>query len=1133
MVKLVSAPFHPDLEDALVNEVRTAKQDDPLRPLAILVPSQHLARRVKWLLAVERRMTLLEVYVITFHQLAMTLIREHKPPALPTLATNAFREEMLRSLVGRGLTGTEPFQHWTGIRGIWSGIWATIQDLKEARIEPQAVLAAIEEGLIGRVGSGGGSSRTGPPPAMKERERVSALVRLYMAVLEADKALDIADPDDLAQRALERIPDSSFLRRMGQVLYYGFYDLTQGQFDSFRAVSGHYPTTVFFPLESGNPNYRFAQQFFDSYITGLTGEEHRAERVGRGLFPVGSLAAEMAPSVFGTLRIYSAVGLDDEVSAAAKEIVRLIEEQRIEPMEIGVVARALDPVLPVIRRVFEENGVPFACATGEGLIQQPLITTLVQFLRLRTAGFPRAAVVDVLASPFCRRPMFENMAAAARPDRGLGRGVQQDGAPSRDEWDWITRRLNITLGNLEDGGLGEWRRLERAAERDCTLPGEGGFGRGVQQDGAPSRDEDNGLQQPALSKVQAGLLWQLVTALHADLTGLPERAGWADYTRAFLELLPKWFELPAWNIGSGETPADMVQLSVRECLQTAANLSLLDEDVSLEQWSEHVIRVLERARLPARMRDVPGVQVLDAMDARGSSFRALFVIGLNEKVFPRSVQEDAFLRDTDREGLARDLGYKIPRKLDGFEEERLLFALLLRSARERLYLSYQRADRSGRAMAPSGYLAELQQQYGTGQMRAEVAIRRRPTERWSSWPYEARFLTPREMALSMILKRDADEEIFPAVKACLAIRQAPDLFEYSLRAATAIETAHTLTSYDGLVGADLLQPMFSPTALQRYARCPFQYFAAQVLGIEPLPAPESVTELGARTRGELCHAILRRFYERMHRSGVTADGMLPLVALQWLSEEANKVYHEFEESKSVGYPLLWELAKDQITALLEQVVLFDLAEMTDSGYTPAFFEIALQGTLDSSSATPLQICGKLDRVDFRELAGSQHLRVVDYKYLQGDIKQNDRNLLLAAVRGQRLQLPLYLHLVRYLPFDKPVIPDSAACYFFGSKLTEPPIQVNLLESNCWEGDTGRLLHQTLGLIILGIQQGRFAILPGGDYCGYCDFRATCRVTHEPTRRRARTDAGMKALKELRDVKLNATNGTDTRTNENA
>src|SRR3989454_8671188 len=103
MLSIVTGPFHPDLENALVAEVHSLKQDDPLRPLAIVVPSHQLARRVKWLLSVEQGRALLECHVLTFHQLAMTVLREAGREILPALVNRSLPEQLLRYLLDRGL----------------------------------------------------------------------------------------------------------------------------------------------------------------------------------------------------------------------------------------------------------------------------------------------------------------------------------------------------------------------------------------------------------------------------------------------------------------------------------------------------------------------------------------------------------------------------------------------------------------------------------------------------------------------------------------------------------------------------------------------------------------------------------------------------------------------------------------------------------------------------------------------------------------------------------------------------------------------------------------------------------------------------------------------------------------------
>lgn len=1075
MLSIVTGPFHPDLENALTEQVRQLKTADPFAPLAIIVPSRQLQRRVKWLLTVEQGLTLLDVHVLTFHQLAVILVRDEGPIKPPDLVDGSFREELLRILIARGVSGSEVFRSWSGMRGIWRALWLTIQDLKEARVDPASAFTAVEEGHLG-----------GDDP-----ERLAALLRLYAAVLEADRALRIADPDDLATHAVEIVPAFPFLKRMARICYYGFYDLTQGQLDLFKEVAARNPVTVFFPLRRDSPAYRFAHRFFATYVQGLAavGGERTAQEPPKT--SLGALAEEIAPEVRANVRVLSAVGPDDEVSAVAKEVLRLIEERGLAPMEIGVVARDLDTILPFVRHVFEENRIPYACPVGELLIHEPLVKAIVRFLGLPASSFSRADVIDVLTSPAFR---LGNVLGLASPEP----------VPRPDMWDWITRRLGITRGDPEDGTLGEWLRLEHVARRGLTVSG----------------DEMREYSERAIPLEQPGLLWNLVKRLHGDLSALPARASWGEYSAAFEHLLPTYFDLSAWD---GAAPADHgehVQVAIRDCLASVARLEVLDEKISLVEWGEHMVRVLEQARMPSESCDLPGVQVLDAMDARGIPFRALFVLGLNEKVFPRSVREDAFLRDADREVLARDLGFKIPRKLDGFDEERLLFALLLRSARERLYLSYQRADRNGRIMVPSGYLAELTE--SDASLR-ERRIKRRPTERWAEWPYDWNLLTPRETGLRLILEE--------ALTKGARLHPASELLEEGLKALARVEaTVPMLTPHDGLVGPGLAhwsrleRDGVSPTALERYARCPFQYFATHVLRLQPLDAPESVAEIDARSRGALCHEILRAFFKRLQRTGLPVAEVDFAEARHWLAEEAAGVFARYEQEQSVGYPLVWTLAREEITWLVEQFIQADLEDLRETRYTPTLFEIPVNGRFGHEFPEHLRhvpVRGRLDRVDVKRADGKAYVRVVDYKYTQAStLKPADRDLTTAAVRGFRLQPPLYLLAAENVLDRESAVPETVALYFLAPNLTNGPLDRSTLAMSCWEGETGARIGDTVRRILEGIRAGRFFILPG-DYCDHCDFSSNCRRTHDPSRRRARGDEQTKTLERLRTIKVPA------------
>src|SRR5207245_2708750 len=150
---------------------------------------------------------------------------------------------------------------------------------------------------------------------------------------------------------------------------------------------------------------------------------------------------------------------------------------------------------------------------------------------------------------------------------------------------------------------------------------------------------------------------------------------------------------------------------------------------------------------------------------------------------------------------------------------------------------------------------------------------------WTERPFAQRpsdyaVLTPREAGLLMILQGGASSSL----TSVLRLHQPPELFAHGLAAVASLDSMKpALTPHDGMVGVArahwrmLERHGVSPTALERYAQCPFKYFAEKVLRLEPLETPDSVLVPDARARGTLCHAILRLFYQRLTERKVAPD----------------------------------------------------------------------------------------------------------------------------------------------------------------------------------------------------------------------------------------------------------------------
>ncbi len=579
-------------------------------------------------------------------------------------------------------------------------------------------------------------------------------------------------------------------------------------------------------------------------------------------------------------------------------------------------------------------------------------------------------------------------------------------------WDQASRRMGIGHGDEE------WRRrLGGQAGKDYACR------RGARFEEAVF----------TLSREEVGRFWDEVRGL-LDAPP-PPAAGWKDFAAWALERHRRFLEPDPRVEGGIESLAELEGLAMEEPLAL-----LLDRLSDLS----------EPGGGPA------GVQVLDAMAARGLPFRALVLLGLNERVFPRYILEDPFLRDAVRSRLEHRLGCRMPRKLQGYEEERMLYALLLGSAEE-VVVTCQRSDEKGRLQIPSAFVAGM----------VPRAVPRRPAERLLDAPFE--LLTPREASLRTgqgeALGRAMGWDVTMLVEAGAFLR--------------AVESRGPLTPYDGLVDARAYWHAaasrgLSPTALERLAECPFRYFAAKMLGLEELEEPEAEESLQPVEIGQIYHDVLERF----HRSKA-GD----------LGKELREAFSRFEGTRSIRYPVYWEVEKARIEKVLRAFVDADDVSV----FKPAEFEVPLEMemALEVGGRRTVAFRGYADRLD-RGPGGT--FRVVDYKKGRGKYSVGMET---GILKGGYLQPPLYF-LMAQERLGKVDAARSKFVYYFLEEILKERKWELVLDGEFWErrGEFEARLRRLLDTI----PRGEFAIRPGSP-CASCEFHTMCRRSHLPTRLR--------------------------------
>jgi ATP-dependent helicase/DNAse subunit B len=436
-----------------------------------------------------------------------------------------------------------------------------------------------------------------------------------------------------------------------------------------------------------------------------------------------------------------------------------------------------------------------------------------------------------------------------------------------------------------------------------------------------------------------------------------------------------------------------------------AALELLEEldgwrNLGGEVGREQIVSALERA--PVRM-DAPGepgrVAVVDLLRARTRRWQAVFVLGLEEGVFPRRSTESPFLGDDARRDLeSAGRGRRLVRP-DPLARERYLFYTACTRAWRQLYLVREAADDDGRPHEPSPFYEEVRSRFDAADVAR--ATKKRPLSSLS-WALD-RGPTERERlrAAAAIASADQDE--------ARALARANG-WERRIERALAAFERQTRIGHP-LVLEELEQrARFSVTELERFLECSSMWFFERVIDPKEIDA-----ELDARIRGGIAHQTLYRFYSGLpKRLGTDA------VEAERLDEALAFLRECLAEAIAGGVRLeLTDLERLELNETLARDLEHFIRQELELGLplVPRRFEVAF-GT--SSAPVELQrglelggftVSGKIDRIDVDPF--SARGIVQDYKLGRAHGARDIET-------ERKLQIPLYILALRDLVGMEPL-----------------------------------------------------------------------------------------------------------------
>ncbi len=725
--------------------------------------------------------------------------------------------------------------------------------------------------------------------------------------------------------------------------------------------------------------------------------------------------------------VFSAPCEEDEIGCVVRRMMALAGERGVRFGEMAVLCPTYDPYGTLLVEALDDAGIPFYVHERSGLDGRSPSSGALRLLGLLGGRIARRALAEFLVTA----PL----------------GMSNTGGDPFSLWVRTSAEAGVAGAN---GWIEENRRLIAMLE---------------------SVDE---VDEERRRRVEAArLVGDILERIEAARMVFDGETTWHGYASTFSVLIKELFA----------PSEDCDRLSA--VIDRLGELDRVSGGVSYESFASIVEAALDDLRGSRGRFKGAGVNIMTIGEARGISFRVVFVPGLIERVLPGIVRQDPFLRDEERAALGRlSLGrISLPARMDRLEEVVLQFRLAAGAAREILFCSYPRYEAgTGKVLIPSSFRRLLDP------LSREPVRERSMSVRWQASGSDD---AARHRPVS-----EAEYDLAQAFGVMHGVGSlAPNTFlARGIALVKARWGTQRFTAYDGVLSSrEVLRELaalldsrgwsFSPTSMETYAGCPFAYFLTDMLGVEYLEEPERALSISPLERGNIVHSILAQLYDTFRR-----EKLLPLQravqgeATALTDTITSRFLDGYPEREPVGLPVFWELERRMISAAILQLVEEESAG--DAGYRPAFFEKSFgdrMGGADIPFACTdrtVRFHGRIDRID---MGGGKRFRVIDYKTGSLD-RFKDQEL----GGGTALQLPIYLLAAAEL-LDRPVADGVAVYWRVGSG---PGKRRVMYTGEAWREGMSELT-KILDVITRGIERGMFFAVPAPERCAYCVVRDAC------------------------------------------
>lgn len=689
----------------------------------------------------------------------------------------------------------------------------------------------------------------------------------------------------------------------------------------------------------------------------------------------------------------------DEVEYAAAQIWELVQKNSYRFEDIVVIGRDLDSYGHILEAAFDRYQIPYFFDRTESVDSMPLMRLVTHLLGCVATNMSRKELLPMLKCGLLPITLteiddFERYLYVWNVDRdGFSREFTQNPMGFCDRP--LKKKEQLRLKNAEK---------VRALCADCV-----------------SSLRRVAEEQQSVSRALYEILQQL------------------NVPQVILERISRFKEEQRLEEAENEKRVWDVLMEILDTLEG----SLQGQAPNFREYKELFLLSAATYDLGHRPQTLDSVLVGSAERVRVQNKKAAILIGANDKVFPFVPSSGGLFSDRERQELAAG-----GLELSNFTEqkhidERFVTYKALTSPSERLILTFSQGDISGREKYPSalvtgfaaifpGTQVRYQKDFGRDffcrnlstafQQAAKAGSgRRKGAVSHEDAVFHA---TVRELLGGDALYRDKLRKLQQAVRKegmnLTDLSLCGELFSRPLTAKRELRrklelSANRQEQHFAVREQDKLSSLFhrvaavSPSQIERYYTCRFQYFCRYGLGLN---TPQKA-ELNPLNRGNVIHYLLNRILEQcdvVHISDEELQKQIDRYLKEYLNrvmggegEKPQKFLYFYRRLRNTLYRIFSSLREEFAQTEFKVVGLEEPIRENGKAFP-------LHVPVDETHV--VTVSGKVDRVDLYTMGEESFVRIIDYK---SGGKEFDVNKM---AEGLNLQMLLYLFAIWRTQNDK-------------------------------------------------------------------------------------------------------------------